>query len=114
MSTASGRFGRTKVITLLPKHVVVNLLSRPLLVGQAGCEEVAPARLDSGEAIVVRRLHESAERRIKLRLCPDSALDGPGLDWHWTDALPVGLLGSVRRGLPVGGGGGCCRTQMAI
>lgn len=93
VSLAPGRFSSTKVVTLLPRYIVVNKLSQPVQIGQVGCEESCPAVIGTGELQVVRWLDESRGKSLRIRLMPDAANGHEDWEWQWSDAMSRSTVG---------------------
>jgi hypothetical protein len=105
----AGSLFSTKTLTVLPRYVVCNRLSVPIEFAQAGAEAAGATCVgrDGGMA-AVRWLDEARERRVRVRLLPDSAEGERGDEWEWSGALSVDSAGytpvKVRAGRRRAGG----------
>jgi hypothetical protein len=80
VALASGVFRRTKVVTMTPRHIVLNHLRRPLVVAQQDAEALAVTVPVGGQA-VWHWPDAKTPRRLRLRLSGD--------DMGWSTALPL-------------------------
>ena len=93
VSPGPGRFSSTKVVTLLPRYIVVNKLNQPVQIGQVGCEESCPIIIGTGELQVVRWLDESKDRSLRIKLLPDAENGHEDWEWQWSDPMSRNTVG---------------------